>query len=128
MPFAMLRCRLSFMLPTALAGTVRRGRHQPSGERAELSITVDRGDLVRIDAPSRGAVFEQAIVFLRQHALREGPCTPAQPLVIPATLFAPTDTSSGREDLWISVGADIVIARDVFARSRCVAQPIPARG
>ena len=113
----MLRCRLSFMLPTALAGTVRRGRHQAIGE---LSITVDRGDLVRIDAPTRAAVFEHAIVFLRQHALREGPCRPSQPLVIPATLFAHSEepASSGREDLWIAVGADIVIARDVFARAR----------
>jgi hypothetical protein len=115
-----MSCRLSFMLPTVLAGTVRRGRHQTSGE-AELSITVDRGDLVRIDAPSRAAVFEHAIVFLRQHALRgKGPCSPSQPIVIPATLFTHTDepVSSGREDLWIAVGADIVIARDVFARSR----------
>ena len=113
----MLRCRLSFMLPSALR--VRRGRHQPAGD-AELSITVDRGDLVRIEAPSRGAVFEHAIVFLRQHALRDGPCTPFQPIVIPATLCTNADepTSSGREALWISVGADIVIARDVFARSR----------
>jgi hypothetical protein len=117
-----MRCRLSFMLPTVLAGTVRRGRHEPNGD-GELSITVDRGDLVRIDAPSRGAVFEHAIVFLRQHALREGPCCPSQPIVIPATLFTPTDepASSGREDLWITVGADIVIARDVFARSRAEA-------
>jgi hypothetical protein len=91
--------RLSFLLPTSLAGFVRSGTWQPC--LAGCLLTVDRSALVRISGRSREAVLDQAARFLRVVAKTH------PPLVIAATLISPC----GARDSWtITVNAGVSFA------------------
>jgi len=91
--------RLSFLLPTSLAGFVRSGTWQPC--LAGCLLMVDRNALVRISGRSREAVFDQAARFLRVVAKTH------PPLVIAATLISPC---GGRDSWTITVNAGVSFA------------------
>jgi hypothetical protein len=91
---------LTFILPAELEALAQYGRHSPAHWGCEL--TVGRGGVVTIKGPSRHAVFEQAIRFLRVLMRETG--RPAAPVAIAAVYTS----FEGPRDAWqIVIGADI---------------------